>query len=90
MSSNVTPVVIETTATQAEMNNIPYRLRSKLAFIANDSPDRALKVNFDNSIDQLGTFTLYAGEVLSDIQMSCVSVSLQGVGGNVPVRMLGV
>lgn len=84
------PVILEATATTTPRNNFPLAIRKKLVYIANDSADYAMKVNFDVPIDQTGSFTLKAGEVVSDVEMDCNSISFQGIDGDVAFRLMGV
>jgi hypothetical protein len=85
------PVTLEATATTTSGGQLrPFVISQKLNFISNDSSDYDLKINFDGTVDQTGTFTLKAGEAVSDINMSCSSISVQGVGGSVSFRALGV
>lgn len=85
------PVVLQSTAT---VNGggvlIPFTLNEKLNFIVNDSSDFDLEINFDATVDQSGTFTLKVGETLSDVNMSCTTIAVRGIGGSVPFRALGV
>lgn len=84
------PVVIERTAPTSGLQYIPFSINTKLAYISNDSSTYDLIVNFDKPTDQSGSFTIKPGEVVSDIPMACVSISVQGIGGIVPFRCMGV
>ena len=85
------PVVLEGTATTSGGGTRrPLAIKQKLAYISNDSTSYDLKVNFNKTTSEDGTFTLKAGEVLSDIPLICSTVSLEGVGGSVEFRILGV
>lgn len=87
----VLPVVFESTADTAEGGRRhSFNIKEKLAFIANDSLSYDLLINFDKTVTESGTFTLKAGEILSDIPLNCTTISVQGVGGSVAFRCLGV
>jgi hypothetical protein len=89
--SQLLPVVLEGTASATGGGQRrPLAIKQKLAYIANDSTTYDLKVNFNKTIQEDGTFTLKAGEVLSDIPLICQTISLEGVGGSVAFRILGV
>lgn len=88
---NRTPVTYEGTATTGNGGiRVPFVIREKLVYVSNDSADYELKVNFDNTIDQLGAFTLKPGEAISDVPMSSSTISVQGVNGSVAFRVMGV
>lgn len=67
-----------------------FVIKQKVVFISNDSDTYDLEVNFDQTTDQNGTFTLKAGEAVSDMPITCSTLSVNGVGGSVPFRALGV
>lgn len=85
------PVVIEDTAIVGDGGRRrPFMVKEKLAYIANDDTSYSMKVNFNKTTAEDGTFTLMAGEILSDIPLNCTSISVEGVGGSVAFRALGV
>lgn len=86
------PIVLESTATESVKNRIPLTIRNKLVYLANDSSTYPMKINFDASIEESGAFTLKAGEVLSDVEMDCTSISFQavGAGATAAFRLMGV
>lgn len=68
----------------------PFNITKKLSFISNDSSTYDMNINFDGSTSENGTFTLKAGESLSDLEMTCTSISVEGINGSVAFRALGV
>ncbi len=58
-------------------------------FVANDSGEHALEINFDRPVGQAGTIVLYPGETMSDMQLSCRELYAKGIGGAVPFRAVG-
>lgn len=85
------PIVLEGVATTDGIQRRPFRVTSKIVFISNDSATYDLQYNFDASTDEAGSGTLKPGESVSDIEPIQIStISLRGVGGAVPYRVLGV
>jgi hypothetical protein len=88
---NRLPVILEGTATTASGDQRrPFYIQEKLNHLINDSPTYDCLVNFDKTIGEHGTFTLKAGEIITDLPIACETISLQGIGGNVEFRALGV
>lgn len=69
---------------------IPFTVREKLVYLANDSSSYDIKVNFNRTVSEVGAFTIKPGEIVSDVPMDCISISVEGVGGSVAFRALGV
>jgi hypothetical protein len=67
----------------------PFACRHAVNFISNDSDANRLLVNLDAPVGAAGTFTLWPGEAMSDLLISCRMIYLQGMGGPVPFRALG-
>lgn len=85
------PIVLEGVATTDGIQRRPFRINSKIVFISNDSATYDLEYNFDAATDESGTGTLKPGESVSDIEpIQTSSISIRGVGGSVPFRVLGV
>lgn len=85
------PIVLEGVASTSGIQRRPFRVTSKIVFISNDSDTYELIYNFDASTDEGGAGTLKPGESVSDIEPIQIStISLRGIGGAVPFRILGV
>jgi hypothetical protein len=77
---------VEATATTVEGSQ-PFIVK-RLIFVANDGTSDVI-LNFDGATDDEGAITLKAGEVLSDVELSCASLSYKAVSGSVPIRAWG-
>lgn len=84
------PAVLEGIASATGISRRPFTVNTKLVYIANDSTNYDIKVNFNKTVDEEGTFTLKAGEIISDLPLICTTISLQGVGGSAEYRVMGV
>lgn len=85
------PITLEGTAGTNGIQRRPFAVKSKIVFISNDSATYDLIYNFDASTDEGGSGTLKPGESVSDIEpIQTSTISLKGVGGAVPFRVLGV
>ncbi|MCL2434273.1 MAG: hypothetical protein FWD16_07155, partial [Clostridia bacterium] len=67
----------------------PFKCRNSVNFISNDDGANQLLVNLDSPVGSAGTFTLWPGEAMSDLIISCRELYVQGVGGPVAFRALG-
>jgi hypothetical protein len=81
--------ILEATATTTPQR-FSFVLFDKIQYLANDSEDYDLKINFDGDIDEAGTRTIKAYEVIDDIPMDCSYFSIQSIGGDVPFRISGI
>lgn len=81
--------ILENTATTTEQR-FQFVVREKIHYLANDSVDYDLQINFDGNIGEVGTRTVKAYEVIDDIPMDCSSINIIGIGGNVPFRLSGI
>jgi hypothetical protein len=81
--------ILETTATTTPQR-FQFVIREKIQYLANDSLSYDLKINFDADIDEAGTRTIKAYEVIDDIPMECSYITIQGVGGSVDFRLSGI
>lgn len=90
-SSRVHSSVVATAGATEADGSRPYVFvcRNAVNFVANDSGSNALDVNFDAPIGRAGTFRLYPGETMSDLQISCREIFVRGVGAAVPFRAVG-
>jgi hypothetical protein len=85
------PITLEAIATELTGGVLrPFTIRNKLVYIANDSNAFSMKINFDGTTQESGAFTLKAGEVISDVPMTCDSISVEGIGGSAEFRIMGV
>ena len=66
-----------------------FVIRHAVNFIANDSEEHPLQVNFDAPVGREGTILLYPGEAMSDLVIQCQELYVQGIGGPVPFRAVG-
>ena len=62
---------------------------SAVNFIANDSEEYSLYINFDAAVGNAGTIVLLPGETLTDMYISCRELYAKGEGGPVPFRAVG-
>jgi hypothetical protein len=85
------PNILEGTATTDGIQRRPFRISDKIVFLTNDSATFDLRYNFDATTDEAGAGTLKPGETVSDISpITVTSISLKGIGGAVPFRVMGV
>jgi len=67
----------------------PFVCKNAINYVANDSATNALYLNFDAPIGSAGTIKLLAGEVISDLKISCRELYAQGIGSTVNFRAVG-
>lgn len=74
-------------------NRLPFQCQSQVVFIANDSNLFNMRVSFDGYSNQYTGILVKSGEAMNDIKLppgvSYSDVSIEGIGGDVPYRILG-